>query len=170
MRQLRFADWIQILTGLGVLFGLGLVIWELQQAREIAKAQQVSESFSRYSQRLQAMMGEESARAVAKACTQPDDLEIEDMLVLDKYYIEVVNSVRVAYQMSRTASALAVFDWRPWLPSLEEIFRTKYGRFWWRNRYPFEEEIWEEGNRLLAEFEINDCPEYWSEYFTSDGR
>ena len=81
-------NWIQLATGVAVLIGLGLVIWELQQTREIAVAQQVDDSMSRYSNQLQAMMGEESARSLAKACDEPDSLTTEDMIILGYYYNE----------------------------------------------------------------------------------
>jgi hypothetical protein len=36
MASQRLHDWVQIATGVAVLIGLGLVVWELRQAREFA--------------------------------------------------------------------------------------------------------------------------------------
>ena len=36
-------DWLQIITSVVVIAGLGLVFWELQQARELTQAQLTSE-------------------------------------------------------------------------------------------------------------------------------
>ena len=43
MAQQRFLNWIQIATGIGVLIGLILVIFELQQTQAISLAQLTSD-------------------------------------------------------------------------------------------------------------------------------
>ena len=63
MNSQALSSWIQAIGAVAILGGLGLVVWELQQAREIAKAQQASDGSAGYSQRVQAMMGENAARA-----------------------------------------------------------------------------------------------------------
>ena len=39
MKSQALTSWIQILTGFAVLAGLGLVVWELQQTRDLVRAQ-----------------------------------------------------------------------------------------------------------------------------------
>ena len=146
-----------------VLFGLGLVVWELQQAREIAKIQSVSDAMAAYSQRVQAMMGEESAVAVARACDEPDSLTTEDMIVLAHFYTEVLNNMRWHFSLQEVSDDLAVFDWQRWSANFANIFATEYGRWWWQmgSREP---EITEVGNRILADLDAPNCSEYFDTY------
>ena len=160
-------NWIQLATGVAVLIGLGLVIWELQQAREIAVAQQINNSMSQYSNQLQAMMGEESARSLAKACDEPDSLTTEDMIVLGYYYNEIVNRLRGQWELEANTD-LAVFDWRAWSGNFDIIFATEYGRWWW-SRGDWEGEIRDAGNRWLAEKEVISCSDRFDSYRNRKG-
>ena len=155
-------NWTQVITGVAVLIGLGLVIWELQQTREIATAQQITNSFSAYSSQLQAMMGEESVKALAKACDHPDSLTTEDMIVLGYFYTDVINELRSAlHQASNTD--LAVFEWKQWTGNFDTIFATEYGRWWWGNQ-KWEPEIMEAGNAWLAEKPTRNCADEYASY------
>ena len=72
MNSQALSSWIQAIGAIAILGGLGLVVWELQQAREIAKAQQASDGSAGYSQRVQAMMGEKRGSGGGKGlrCTR----------------------------------------------------------------------------------------------------
>ena len=147
MQNERLIIWIQIITGFAVILGLILVIWELRQTREIAVAQQIGDSHNRYSTQLQALMGEESASAVAKACDNPKALTTEDMIVLDYFYTEIINRMRVQYDLEHQTQ-LATHNWRSWTANFYTVFATDYGRWWWSNAR-FEPEIMEAGSAIL---------------------
>ena len=123
-------NWIQMFTGFAVVIGLGLVIWELQQAREITRFEQARAGSAQYAQRVQAQMGENVAGAVAKACDEPDRLTTEEMFVLDRYYMDVLNNVRDPLSASKVSEDLTVGEWQQWTtPNFNRIFATEYGRW-----------------------------------------
>jgi len=147
-----------------VLAGLGLVVWELRQVREIAVAQLASDGFSTYSQRVQAMMGEDSAKAVAKACDEPDSLTTEDMVVLRLYYTEIVNNMRQVRNLQQASDDLTFLDWKQFSVNFYLIFQTEYGRWWWKNSRWLEPEILEVGDRFIEEQEVVSCSESFDSY------
>jgi hypothetical protein len=164
MNTRSVVDWVQILTGVAVVVGLGLVIWELQQAREIARFEQLNTSFAQYTQRIQTHMGENAASAVAKACDHPDDLTTEEMFVLDRYYTNVLNNVREPLLAGRLSEDLNAIPWERWAPgNFSIVFATEYGRWWFENS-SWEPEIMEAGRKFLASREPPNCAARYDGY------
>ena len=67
MDSQKDADWVQIATGVALLVGLVLVVWELSQSRDVATAQLSSDGTDRYLQSAVPRMGENPAAALAKS-------------------------------------------------------------------------------------------------------
>jgi len=63
----KLNTWVQVVTSLAIVIGLALVILELQQSREIARAQISSDSFALGAVHNTAMFGEQAAAVKAKA-------------------------------------------------------------------------------------------------------
>ncbi len=82
----KISLWIQIGTGLAVIAGLGLVVWELQQVRTLTRAQLTSELFAISASLNASISGENPAAALAKACTSPESLTREEAIVVDAFY------------------------------------------------------------------------------------
>ena len=58
----------QMATGIAVIIGIALVIYELQLTRQIAFTEMVQEAMSEISLRETTLMGEEASATLAKAC------------------------------------------------------------------------------------------------------
>ena len=153
----------QLVTSVAVLVGLGLVVWELRQTQEIAKAQQATDGFAIFSQRVQAMMGDSSAHSVAKACDEPDSLTTEDMVILNAVYTETLNNMRQIYTVQLVSGELAIYKWEEWSGNFRIIFATEYGRWWWKTT-SWEVEIKEAGDRFLKEHKFPPCSELFDGY------
>ncbi len=163
MNWQTMSNWIQTISGIAVLVGLGLVVSELRQGKEIARVQLVSDSMAEFSQRDQAMMGEDASRALAKACDEPDALTTQDMIVLGYYYTEIVNNVRSTLFVSRTSPDIAVFDSKEWNSNFDMIFATEYGKWWWRHS-DWEPEIMADGNKVLSAGTSLSCSKHFDSY------
>ena len=163
MNTQSLANWVQILTGVAVVIGIALVIWELQQAREIARFEQQNAGFAQFSQHLQSQMGENAASAVAKACDDPDGLTTEEMFILDRYYLDVLNNMRAPLLASMVSEDLTTFGWERWVGNFSTIFATEYGR-WWFETSNWEPEIMEAGREYLANREIGSCADRYNRY------
>ncbi|MEQ8859293.1 MAG: hypothetical protein RIC56_11665 [Pseudomonadales bacterium] len=108
------------------------MILELQQAREIAQAQLVADQFSLRESQRNALLGENPANSIAKACRSPGDLTDEDIEILHAFYHGLlaeplrVDSIRTRsdfYQNEEIQRMTAVH--------FRTILGTPYGRYWW---------------------------------------
>lgn len=127
----KINNWVQIVAAIAVLVGLVLVAYELEQSREIAEAQLLSDGFAAHAGRDHAMLGENPAQTLAKACSDPGDLTADDLVILHSYYY---NQLSVALRSRAIAAQTAVFgspeDLR-YESRFGHIFETPYGRYWW---------------------------------------
>ncbi len=132
----NLANWVQILTGLAVVVGLGLVIWELQQTREVVFAQLTSDAYGSVTQQQTTVMGETAADAIAKACDAPESLTTTDLIVLDAYFGELINRMRKNIAISmRTGFYSGENQYRDaWTGILQRLFETIPGRVWWEQK------------------------------------
>ncbi len=48
-RSVRFQNWFQIISNVAIIFGLGLVVYELNQSKQLASVQFISDDFDRLS-------------------------------------------------------------------------------------------------------------------------
>ena len=83
-------DWAQLISNLVLLVGIGLVIYELRLARDIAEAQITAEEVSRISALRVATFGETPHEALSRAARAPHLLTDADVVVLDAYYRAVI--------------------------------------------------------------------------------
>jgi hypothetical protein len=133
MDSQKISDWVQIVTGVAVLVGLGLVVWELSQSRDVAYAQLSSDGTDQYLQHAVPKMGENPATALAKACNDPHSLSDEELVVLDAYFTVIVAVPLRAYNITRR-SGLYEAQWENLVRVMFPlILRSIPGRTWWAN-------------------------------------
>jgi hypothetical protein len=127
-------DIVQIVTGLAVVAGLVVVILELRQAHEIARAEQTNEFRSKYDKLATAEMGEILPAALANACRSPQDLTDAEFVALNAYYISLLMVVRNSY-LEKGEDIASRTTWRDYaIASFDSIFLTAPGRAWWREK------------------------------------
>jgi hypothetical protein len=130
-RAFRFNNWFQIISNVAIIFGLGLVVYELNQSKQLANAQFVTENFHRMTSIQIAMMGEDPREALAKAALHPADLNEREVVTLDAYY----ESIMMGWFSLRVSSEYGDFD-APWrltvVNSVQKDFSTEPGRRWLR--------------------------------------
>ena len=151
--RISASDWVQILTTLAVLAGLGLVIWELQQNRSVAVGQMTSDGFAAASQHVASPQGEDSARVLAKACESPEALSADELAVLDAHYRGTILLIYRAYFIEQQ-TGLYEGQWRAAGQTYfrDIMFRSDAGRQWWiQERENFVADIQDLGNALLAD-------------------
>ena len=96
-RTARFSNWFQIISNVAIIFGLGLVVYELDQSKKVANGQMIDAFASRSNDRFLAMMGEDPRGALARVALHPNDLEEKDAVTLDAFYSTIVNSWGILY-------------------------------------------------------------------------
>ena len=153
MAETKVADWIQLVTGLAVVIGIGLVIWELKQAQQIAEAQIAFDSYALAVEINDAIFGENAADVLAKACEAPTSLTSGEWVILDSYYrnrISIGASPKLILELADLSGQTAeVFELLQ-TGVLSEIFSTAPGRAWFVAKYREREgETAKEGEALL---------------------
>ena len=123
---------IQIVTAIVVLIGLGLVVWELQQAKSLAFTQVIHGNVDNLTEGHTSVFGEDLSRVLATACFEPAELDRAGAFVLDAYFqfrLNYVNRLKVQVEQADFDT-----DWR--LVSrqhVQAILSFPQGRRWLNN-------------------------------------
>ncbi|MFK7914995.1 MAG: hypothetical protein AB8B93_13845 [Pseudomonadales bacterium] len=137
-KKVNLAVAVQLTTFISILVGICLVIWELNQTRELAKAQLISDNYALLSSNRQVLMGENPASAIQKACLEPESLSSADIEVLNNHFW---NMLTPPMRMRNIGLATGIYqegEWRSFYPNLfPTILSFPYGRYWWKNMSGF---------------------------------
>ncbi len=160
----RLGAIVQLVTGLSVLVGIGLVVYELRQTHEIATADILGQQFAMGVQFDSLVLGEEVAKSLAKACEE-QNLSTEDAVVLRNYFWGVHDK----FFMIRQANSIAgmEIEWMAFAESLfkNQIFYLREGRIWWeRERARITPDVLAIGDRVLNDLGPPSCSEDISAY------
>ena len=130
-RSARFQHWFQLITNVAILFGLGLVVYELNQSKQLAAGQFIGDDLARFTSIELAVMGDDPREALAKAALHPADRNERDVVALDAYYQSIV----IGWWNSRIYSQRAGVDlsWRTTVANTAwQHFSSDPGRRWLR--------------------------------------
>jgi hypothetical protein len=126
-------DWLQLIANAGVIVGLMVLIYEVNQSNVFAQAENASASSSFAVDRETAVMGENVGLVLAKAIDDPDALTTHDLIVVDAYHRQLLMElINQAYQAD-----LGVFssDWEnEWGQYIRLHFDYPFGRKWWSHQ------------------------------------
>lgn len=146
----RLFNYVQLATGVALLVGLLLVFVELQQAKALSLAELTSQGYSEVLADQRALMGENAAQTIARACEQPETLSSEDAVVLHAFYLNKIT------QLSRLRVLETIADFGvPWQRIAEDylvdVLSTEPGRVWFETNLISDAELFEIGKRLMQE-------------------
>lgn len=156
MNKLSVSDRIQITTGLTVLVGVALVVWELNQTRNLVQTQITQETMSDFTQDNAARYGEGASIALYRACLEPENLQPQDFFVLDAYFRNQISRIL----RLKMPADIAGFDanWRnSGLFIMDTILRFPMGKAWLTNFRTVDPEIQQFIESQLDIIEPTDC-------------
>ena len=87
-------QWLMVFSHLGILAGLILVGIQIKQDNELTRVQIFSETTSSRIQMHESLMGDNPAPTVMKSLTEPENLTLEEIRVMDAYLLTAVNEAR----------------------------------------------------------------------------
>ena len=157
----KLSHWIQIISGVALIVGIVLVIMQMEQNKQLTRAQLAGESAALSLSRTLAFLGERPMEAMARACDPDARLTREDALVLGNVFRAYISNVGRAWEVGQRAE----FGDDRWKQvanaNFPLIFATQHGRDWWAAR-PFRSseglaELRDHGDRLLAELGPPTC-------------
>lgn len=138
-------DWLQITSTLAIIVGLVIVIYELNQTQMHVRSQLLMDDFVSRQTLENTMMGDNSAAAIAKARSDPEQLTAEERIIVEAH----LASVFIRLESYEYIEDVGVFDetWELAIPlEAREVFDYPYARSWWA-RYRNREMYW---NRRLT--------------------
>ena len=164
----RVNSLVQTVTGIAILAGLALVIWELQQNREATMSQLTSEGYLFASQVESPALGEEPAEVLAKACLSPEELTNADLFRLQGYYSLRIMNLQRLLMLAERGSFYEADYWQSYGEfQFGLIFSTEVGRNYWEVfGNTWRSEIRQYGDSLLANASEPDCAERYRAWQT----
>ena len=120
---------LTLAANVGVLGGLILVAFQINQHTQIAKAQMTNDYYLADMQLELVMMGDDPARSWTKAVYSPNDLTNEDAAVVDRYFNYGMVQIERLQKMHELG--LAGDDWENRIDYLSWHFGNEVGQRWW---------------------------------------
>jgi len=128
MKSERINSWLSLGANIGVVVGLMLVAYQINQDVELTKVQLFSDVTTSMNEFNQALMGDDPSEIIAKSIETPHELTLAELQIMDAYLMTAINEIRRLELLRR--SGLNVED------SMEGIhayyFGTNYARAWFQ--------------------------------------
>ena len=122
-------DWLQIFSNLAIIAGLMIVVFELNQSKDLAYGQILTDEMTRFNDRHLTLMSDDPREAVVKSVLNPETLSPQDAVTLDAYYQSIVWNW---YSMLRVSEVAGIE--RSWRSNVadqaRDHFSTQPGRRW----------------------------------------
>lgn len=154
----RLADWAQALAAFGVLVGLILVAYELRQTQLLLELEARSQTYNNQFETRRVYLGENPSAVMAKACSDPQSLTLEDALILQQAFILAYSQIRMAKEVA-ARSGVGESGWVPIASvEFEILLRLEPARDWLREARPLlDQEIVAVAEKRLPPIS-QDCP------------
>ena len=156
MAKPSVSDWIQVVTGLTVIVGVALVVWELNQTRDLVQTQITQDTMTDYSQDNTARYGEGASIALYRACLEPENLQPQDFFILDAYFRNQIS--RILRLKMPTDIAGYEANWRRVATYImDSVLQFPMGKAWLSNYRSTDPEINQFIQSQLDVYEPTNC-------------
>jgi len=91
MQMSKLNDWLQLLTSVGVLIGLILVVVEIRQNNELARAEATAGLFTMWESLSQVELQSDINKLFVKSVEQPSELSTSEIMDLSSWLINVIS-------------------------------------------------------------------------------
>ena len=139
METSRFGYWLQVGANLGILAGLILVWYEINQNSQLTSTALLDSRFQTSIELGQATFGEDLGTAIARSYSDPGSLSDAEIEVLERYYVAHLNTIGRAYRLGQTG-IMEQDGWLDWFPDengrirsprLRRVLDSPFARAWW---------------------------------------
>ena len=125
-------DWLQIISNAAIIVGLAVVIYELNQNRQHARAQMLQGDYAEILAHQHSLMGENPAEAIALAMSRPEELSDQQKLVVDAHLRIVFIRLDATKFVADATGVIDNEDAMEGVPrALKTYFHYEYARDWW---------------------------------------
>lgn len=152
-------EWLQILSNLAILIGLGFVYWEIQQNQDLTRVQLASDAMIMRGDRANSLMGESPELVLIKACVQPEELDASDKIILAQIFQSRLAEATRARNTAIQTDIGITYE-LSWAYAFRSMLNYEYGKEYYdRLRVNLPDDLIEIGDRELANSSNSDCAE-----------
>jgi hypothetical protein len=161
----RLNRWLTLVANVGILLGLILVILEINQNSQIARASLINEGNNGANQIWSTLMSGSANESIARAVECPAQMSYADYMVFDTYLFASFNNIYRDYQLSQED----LYTEEEWRTSVEAYAHwylgNPIGAVWWRKvgRTFFADEFVDHVDATMANVAGKDSYAVWSE-------
>ena len=143
MNQAKLAPWLTIAANLGLLAGMVLVAYEINQNSQLARTALINEGNVASNQFWTHLMGEIPVDVIGMAVECPEAMTYSDFVAMDAYLFTGMNFLNRDFVLAQEG----IFTVEDWQASVEGYaawhLGNPFGRAWWdeEGRYFFAEEF-----------------------------
>ena len=121
MDQSRFGIWAQVIGNVAVVVGIAILIYEVNQNKQLINAQIIQADLSPIADRQAAKMGDDPRSALFKVEFCPDELTGEEAVTLSAHYTSLFTGWFTLYTVSQAGG----FE-RPWREVIRRGVRNQF--------------------------------------------
>ena len=155
-------DWFQILSNLAIVAGLIILVYEVKQSNFHAQMGLENTNWEIWVNRELTTVGERPAAVLAKAIESPDQLTLEETIIIDSYH---QNALAQIWQPAYNSQfGLAPELWKEdsaWIAKF--YFGYPLGRHWWS----VHRSVVDENVRRIVDQTLEEEPNFRVKYFQS---
>jgi hypothetical protein len=133
MKDIKLSQLLQVGANLAVLFGILLLVYELQQTRTLASTEFLASNTAGYQEIERAMMDPEVASIWVKAATDAASMTPTEIRVMDAWLINAYNYMRNSWRYERLGLAESGSTARDLESDAPFFFGSEFGIVWWQD-------------------------------------
>lgn len=133
MKNIDLGKFLTVLANVGVLLGILLLVYELNQARDFARVEFLANNRFVFQEIERDMMNPEVAAVWAKAAVQPDSLTITEIRVMDAFLISHYNYLHQQWILVQEGFLDPVAFDRQLRTNTSFYFGNIFARVWWED-------------------------------------
>jgi hypothetical protein len=163
----KTASWLSIAANVGLLVGMGLVVYQINQNSKLARMALVNEGNVASNQFWANLMGDRPTNVIAMAVECPEMMSYSDFMSMDAYLGTGMSLLHRNYELAQEG----IFTEEDWKESVEGYaswyLGNPFGRAWWdeEGRYFFPQSFVDHVD-LQLEGTARDSYAYWRDLRT----
>ena len=133
MKDIKLSQLLQVCANLAVLFGILLLVYELQQTRSLASTEFLASNTVGFQEIERAMMDPEIASIWIKAATDAASMSPTEIRVMDAWLINAYNYMRNSWRYERLGLAESGSTEVELETDAPFFFGNEFGVVWWED-------------------------------------
>jgi len=131
LNSAKISSWLTIVANVGLLVGMALVVYQIDQNSQLARMALVNEGNVASNQFWANLMGENPTDVIAMAVECPEAMTYSDFIAMDAFLFTGMNILYRDYALAQEG----IFTEEDWQESVEAYaswyLANSFGRVWW---------------------------------------